>query len=241
MINDLMKRAVVFACDFRPRVVGGVSVMPNHGRAAGAPAWLTLGDGTTTTTFPTPLAGWGASFDDSVGRQRVHTGVADRYDWRNQFSMYAFVRPIDVAGMHDVYVDSTNDINLRGLGFYGLQSGIGTNLYVIDSFPSQTIAVKITNAAASRRIGSAVVTYDGTNLAAAVKFYHSGALMATTNIVANPFSTGTIKGGKEFLLGGRSREARSMRGKAYAIGIFDGLLTPRDIAILDTLVRGGIR
>ena len=82
-MSSLLNRAVVFACDFKPRVVGGLQVMPNHGRAGGAPTWLTLGDGSTAGTIPIPLAGYGASF---TGSQYVNTGVVDRYEHNNTFS-----------------------------------------------------------------------------------------------------------------------------------------------------------
>ena len=221
--QDLMKRAVVFACDFRPRIVGGVSVMPNHGQAAGAPTWLTLGDGTTTTTFPTPLAGWGASFD---GGDYVNTGVVDRYEITNQFSFYVYCSMPKSIRFNTLFQNTSvsngftlrrdDVIALRFFNFNRFWYGVG--------------------AANSNSIAS---VYNGTNTTDSVSHYSNGIKVSNTYSASTPGIT--FKTGVSIKIGLNTVSAYNFLGTGYAFGIFDGLLTPRDINFLDFLVKSNIK
>lgn len=232
-MNNPLDIAVVFACDFRPRVVNGVSVMPNHGRAAGAPAWLTLGDGTTATTFPTPLAGWGASFD---GGDYVNTGVVDRYERTGQFSLYWYgeKRPADVFGIIG-NSSSSHGILLE-------ENSGNTRVRLVGS---NGTLIQNTGQATSRVARSFALTFSGS--AASIKHYINGSLVASTTGINN--LNASIKNGCPWALSTTYwnptpptvASGNRLVGDSYAFGIFDGLLTPRDVMLLDTLVRGNIR
>lgn len=233
-----MKRCCVFAVDFKPRIVGGINVMPNHGKAGGAPTWLRLGDGTTATTFPTPLAGFGASF---TGTQYVDTGVVDRYERTDQFSLYfyGFLR----TRTQQVISSMLGTNNYRGIAL----EQIATRIYHWNSsqfFTSNANLFYANASAAFAQTKSICVTYAGVpNNVASSAIYSNGSLL--TVVKAGDTISDSVKSGQQFVLGARSNSASAREsqiiGTAYAFGIFDGLLHPRDIYELDTLVKAGIR
>ncbi|NCC35641.1 MAG: hypothetical protein EOM24_27060 [Chloroflexia bacterium] len=236
----ILDRAVVFACDFKPRLVNGVSVMPNHGRAAGAPPWLTLGNGTTSTTFPTPLAGFGASFD---GGDYVNTGVVDRYEHTDQFSLY-FFGTAKVGTTQQIISSMFGTANFRGIAMEQLTS-IRMYMWIVSQFFAGDYNLHlatINNPLSSSK--SYAMVYDGRPNTSGASSHFENAEPKTVTKLANAIS-GTIKSGSPFLLGARPDTVAApgsfLIGRAYAFGIFDGLLTAQDISLLDTRVRGGIR
>lgn len=236
--NDLMKRCCVFAVDFKPRIVGGVNVIPNFGKAGGAPTWLTLGNGTTATTFPTPLAGWGASFD---GGDYVDTGVVDRYEQTDQFSLYMYGSAN--TRTHQFISSMYGILDYRGVALEGIS--IRAYLWLVNAFTSNNYNLHFINKPGPIPFTqSLAVSYNGTpNTSGAASFFINGSAISTGK--TNESINGTIKSGRGFRLGGRrdtdASLGASMIGTSYAFGIFDGLLTPRDINFLDVLVKSNIK
>jgi hypothetical protein len=235
--NDLMKRCCVFAVDFKPRIVGGINVIPNFGKAGGAPTWLRLGDGSTASTLPIPLAGYGASF---TGTQYVDTGVVDRYERTDQFSLYASFT--SSGNSYRPIISSSNaPINFRGISMVTVNSSYSiseASLYHTVA-PGNYMIRAFSNGGDSWLSQSHTWTWNGSALA-----FFLGGESKTVNVVASSLS-GTVKGGGRFIIGGRNNglnvQDLMQNISLYAAGIFDGLLHPADIAELDTLVLSGVR
>jgi hypothetical protein len=222
---SILDRAVVFAVDFKPRIVGGLSVMPNHGRAGGAPTWLRLGDGSTASTFPIPLAGYGANF---TGFEYVETGVIDRYEWNSTFSLYWYGANKNL----DRYCISTSNGAYKGFMLYASNPDVYTYFASSNAFGSNYIQAR--TAERQYPLKSRAVAYN----AGTVAIYASCVLQA---IATFGTVSATIKNGLGITLGRRAGASGSITGLSYAFGIFDGLLQPADISTLDTLVLSGVR
>lgn len=220
-----MDRFVVFAQDFRPRVVNGVSVMPNHGQAGGAPAWLTLGDGTTATKFPTPLAnGYGATFD---GGDYVDCGSIDRYERTNQFSIYFFGR---VGSAPNQWIANTVNAaaDFKGIFIY-TDAPNRFECNVCSAYTPGTRCAR--NTPNNLHASSYVFAYSGN----AITSYTNG-ILSGTNVIAG-LTSGTILTGKQMRLGARTDGSAGMIGQCWGFGVADGILTPSDIAKVDVLVK----
>lgn len=230
---DILNRAVVFACCFKQYSIDGKTYIKNYGKAGGAPEYMMCGDGTITTGFPTPETRFGASFD---GGDYIDTGVVDRYDYNNQFSLYQYgifkqaVNPNTMAASRAVAT------NTPGI-FYWLISG---KLGIIMRGPTGQLRIDFGTSSQFSKVKSFCVTYTGDKNAKA--YINSENLPVT---LRTDDLNSSVKVGLSWILGGyrnsESSVTRQYIGTTYAFGIFDGVLLPRDIQLLDAYVRANIR
>lgn len=214
------------------QVIQARTVIPNLGKAGGAPAFLTCGDGSTTTTFPSPLAGFGATFD---GGDYINTGIVDRYEWSDQFSLYILGR----VKSGDVMLLSAYNGNAS------VQTGIylrntTTNRLALCSNANSDIAY--TSSILNNTIETIVWNWLGTTSSTGCSFYKNTKSVSISSL--SDARNGSVKSGKPFLIGAswdNTSIVQPITGTIYAAGVFDGLLSPRDINILDKLVKSGIR
>jgi hypothetical protein len=233
-MSGILDRSPCFIADFRPQTVNGLLQCPNLGQAAGAPRYCVLGDGSTAGTIPVPNASgrFGASF---TGTQYVNTGIVDRYEWNQQFSLYIYgSAKISDATILSAFNTATSTgwyVRMKSAGGtrVALYSGVGAADFIEGAF--QLVPAN-----------SYVWTWPGTDAAAGCKGYVGGKNVALS--VASDTRSGTVKTGKSILLGtnwnGAGVVATGTSGTIYACGVFDGLLTPSSISELDTLVRSKI-
>lgn len=171
---DILNRAVVFACDFKQYSVAGKTYIKNYGKAGGAPEWLQCGDGTTTTTFPTPLARFGATFD---GGDYINTGVVDRYERTNQFSLYHFGSRRGNCTIISTITSPTNQgVSIQMVGSnpaLSINAAAGGNLLV--GLPTVDVA----------HVLSLTYTYSGTTTSAGVTALVNGSAKTITVYSAN--------------------------------------------------------
>lgn len=178
----------------------------NYGRAGGAPGYMMCGDGFTSTSYPTPLSGFGASFNGDY----INTGVVDRYEHTDTFSMYFF----GTSQIGDRYAISNANSSFNGASFVSwagyfrmfVRGITGANTYDISDGKTYIIAQS-----------------------------HYLSRFGASTILS------TIKTGLPFMLGSAGYGGKFLPGTGYAFGIFDGVLTTRDISILDSYVRANIR
>jgi len=235
---SILDRAVVFACDFRPRVVGGIAVCPNHGRAGGAPAWLQLGDGVTASTFPAPLSGYGATFDTG---DYLIANVVDRYSASSQFWMYFYGLVRSSTGI--VYFWQSRDAtqpNARGVGF-GTTGAVPTLAIAGASGIDQTTG-PAANRIQPRELCSWAVNFKGSSSAASsMEYFLNGVNLGSGTVSSDTWNGDSIATGKSMLYGkywnGAVPAGNTIAGNHIAIAFGDGLITPKDIAEIQVLLR----
>lgn len=219
------------------QVIQPRSCIPNYGQAGGAPRWMMVGDGFTTSTFPTPLAGCGATFD---GGDYVNLGITDRYEWSDQFSLYAFCqmyRPD--AGQSRAIISNFN-------ATVGVFSSVNANQFQLMALYDSASTADSGQEFVSKCVDTTSYTCTwggGTAVSASMKFYKSGIL---GTFAPNADSrTGSIKNGRPFLLGAGytagGAPTQFFMGSIFAAGISDGILLPQDIYDVDTLVKSRMR
>jgi hypothetical protein len=235
---DILNRAVAFACDFKQHSIDGKTYIKNYGKAGGAPAYMMCGDGTTTTTFPTPLAKFGATFD---GGDYINTGVVDRYDLKNQYSLYFYGNETIPNSPYSTLISNWNITIGRGTALLG---GALVNLQVWTAVAPQ-YSYHRTATAMQKEVASYVGCWNGGS-ASTASIYKNSKKIDNVTIYNGANLSGTMLSNLNFLIGaaysgGGNATSYHLRGNIYAAGIFDGILQPREIQILDSYVRANIR
>lgn len=222
---------VVFAADFKRSTVNGLTVIPNMGKAAGAPEWLTCGDGVTSSTFPTPLSGFGATFD---GGDYINTGIVDRLTSSSIFTFYMLLSIPIHAGNYYGFCNSGSG----GTGINMNFSAIG-NIDVTTNNGSGSTGTSRIAAITLPTLTSVAINYSGTTNKFQAYINNKNVIPSPNNIatgegILNQYTWvfGGYKNGNSVIPG--------LIGKIYAAGIADGILMPRDISIIDNVVKQGI-
>lgn len=210
--------------------VNGVQKTANLGCAPGAPKLLTIGDGTTASTFPTQLVGkHGVSFD---GGDYIDTGIVDPFERTDAFTLVVVISGVgavcDVIGSVNA-ADANRGINLV------LNNNNTCIPYFINQTSNNTYAAVIASVT-TRATNAIAVTYTGTSSASGIKVYVNGESKSLS--VSMDGLVGTVKSGKPFLLGVRHNGAdknRFMTGTMHFAAIFPWELTPPTSPVLRSI------
>jgi hypothetical protein len=237
-MSGILDRSPLFIADFRPQTVNGLLQCENFGRAGGAPRYCVLGDGSTANTIPVPNASgrFGASF---TGTQYVNTGIVDRYEWNQQFSLYALVTSISTTGFSPILSSQNVGNAYRGIMLaLALYSGISSlDLELHNAFPG-------TRKTIYTPLGGGVLTSSITDCNSAQPAMYANGVTKIYTTAMDTLGGNTVKSGYPFFVGMRANGLVPVSFatgiQIYAVGIFDGLLTPRSISELDNLVRSKI-
>lgn len=208
--------------------VNGVRKTANLGQAPGAPKLLTMGNGTTASTFPTQLVGrHGVSLD---GGDYIDTGIVDPFERTDRFTLFTVTSQCTTAG----YLISSVDVaqSYRGIAVTWASTTM-SDVYLINVYSSNA-AITRSPVTEHRSLLSHCVTYAGTSLISGIKTY-GNAVPVAANLQFDSLSA-TIKNGRSVLIGAHHNgtgKAAFLTGNLHNAMIFPWELTPQQVQYLD--------
>jgi hypothetical protein len=212
--------------------VAGVRVSDNLGKATGAPATVTMGDGTTSTTFPTQLSGGGISFD---GGDYVDTTYVPIFTYNTPFTFAFVMRKNGQMPGTDSNIFATSDAaqSLKGMMVPQFGPYAVTWLY-----QTGTYYYKITHSdRLLRPLDAYVVVYDPTALFR-LRSWVNG---VETGIYGLANSNADFNSGKSLLIGARHNGAAKTAYSPAGVQVlfaacFPFALTPTQARYLHSLM-----
>jgi hypothetical protein len=218
----------------------GNRVTRNLGTAPGAPATCTLGDGVTSTTFPTQVSPHGFLFT-KASSQYLRTGLVDVFEWNSPWSFMAWVNPTFVAlGVHGTQtLLGSWDIASNNPGIRVAVASTAAGMFSMVSLMNNTgsgqyLQVRSQLGDLPRGASSICVTCDGSGVAAGVRIYEN-TLLRTLAINSDTLGGRTIKNGKQFLIGAGWTGTTTIDFCGGAIirpRLYPYVLTPSQVGIL---------
>lgn len=208
-------------CDFKDiRVELMEARTENIGSLGG---YALLGDGSTSTTFPTQLSPKGMSFD---GGDYIDTSVVYN-DSAQPFSIVALLRFGSVSGTQEIFgnFDGTNGISLREYG------GDYFDFYVYKSASDFIRRYQTSVDPKPGELYTLIVTYDGSGVTTGMVFYQDGIYLASNGAAAG--SMGAFSSTNGFRIGARKTASPgnflASGGKIYASAYYPFALTPTQV------------
>lgn len=203
-------------------------VCDNLAKYPGAPRYLTLGDGVTSTTFPTQLIGkHGMSFD---GGDYIDTGIVDSFEINSKFTLF-----IATAGAQACCFGNYN-VPAYGYGLNDLAGGGILYGHLYSSIPN---LVRVYTSRQGSGIRTAAMTYNGNLVYQGINLFLDG-FAAPITVAASATLTGTLKNGKSILIGtlhNNATKTQFFTGQVFFAAVFPFDLTNQQVQYLDKLVR----
>jgi hypothetical protein len=197
-LNDVNPANAYGWYEFRTQIdINGSRKVENLARHPLAPRYATLGDGATSTTFPSQLIGrHGLVFD---GGDYVDLGLTDVFERTNAFTLFVCCQ-INPANTYALI--SCEDVAqaYRGIGMTVTSNLIALSITNGAGNQAQVIAPAVGNS-----LSTFCATYDGSSSTSGMRLYRDGRALTVTS-TANTL-TQTVKSGKPFLVGARHNGA----------------------------------
>lgn len=184
----------------------GKRVIDNLAQRGDAPKTVQCGNGVTSTTFPTQLAGKrGVSFD---GGDWIDCGLIDRFERTDAFTLFIVTTMNTAAtGYHAFFESMDQAQSYRGINFGQFPSSDFT-FNIISTYPTNVISGSVSAAtlgASARTTSSKALVCTGNSLVSGCTMYQDAKAFAPA-VGSNTLSS-TIKNGKPILIGGRHNGA----------------------------------
>jgi hypothetical protein len=197
----------------------GNRVTRNLGTAPGAPATCTLGDGVTSTTFPTQVSPHGMSFD---GGDYIDTGLIAQLEYNTPFSL-SFVAETPTTAPCGVFgnVDGTES----GVGLW-MNTTSGQGYFRLRNGATQ-VAWAPAGAFKPGCIDCHTVTWNGADT---MTWHRNGASIGT-NVAAFALSVNT---GRKYQIGRFYAHAvtQAWTKRIFRFAVYPYVLTPSQVGIL---------
>ena len=225
-LSDVNPSSALLWADFKTQFdVNGVRKCNNLGRYPGAPKYLTMGDGTTASTFPTQLVGrHGISLD---GGDYIDTGIVDPFERTDRFTIAVVCSALVDGNLCDTFDQA---VAYRGFGI-NMTGGVLYH-YIISNYGTSNMLYRAVTSNA-KPIVSYIDTYDGSSTRVGHNIYYNANLVTTGNLV--DMLSSTIKSGKSYLFGAWHNGAAKgslLTGNIHNAFIFPWELTAQQVQYL---------